>query len=205
MEANNNKITCPKCNSQNVQSEGMIHLCMDCGYKWEDEVQTDLGEMIIYQSDEGVKLDVRLENKTVWLNIEQIAQLFNKGRATISDHISNIFKEGELNEKVVVRKSRTTTQYGDLEGKTQSKEVKYYNLDVIISVGYRVKNDSKVHVPSPSAIAFVSLCHRIRLLQPPQPSHSANAFVSFSHCIRLLQLSHSSPSAIAAECVNSMK
>ena len=140
MEANNNKITCPKCNSQNVQSEGMIHLCMDCGYKWEDEVQTDLGEMIIYQSDEGVKLDVRLENKTVWLNIEQIAQLFNKGRATISEHISNIFKEGELDEKVVCRKFRQTTQHGALEGKTQSKEVKYYNLDVIISVGYRVKS-----------------------------------------------------------------
>ena len=140
MEANNNKITCPKCNSQNVQSEGMIHLCMDCGYKWEDEVLTDLGEMIIYQSDEGVKLDVRLENKTVWLNIEQIAQLFNKGRATISEHISNIFKEGELDEKVVCRKFRQTTQHGALEGKTQSKEVKYYNLDVIISVGYRVKS-----------------------------------------------------------------
>ena len=140
MEANNNKITCPKCNSQNVQSEGMIHLCMDCGYKWEDEVLTDLGEMIIYQSDEGVKLDVRLENKTVWLNIEQIAQLFNKGRATISEHISNIFKEGELEEKVVRRKFRQTTQHGALEGKTQSKDVKYYNLDVIISVGYRVKS-----------------------------------------------------------------
>ena len=140
MEANNNKITCPKCNSQNVQSEGMIHLCMDCGYKWEDEVLTDLGEMIIYQSDEGVRLDVRLENKTVWLNIEQIAQLFNKGRATISEHISNIFKEGELEEKVVCRKFRQTTQHGALEGKTQSKEVKYYNLDVIISVGYRVKS-----------------------------------------------------------------
>ena len=140
MEANNNKITCPKCNSQNVQSEGMIHLCMDCGYKWEDEVLTDLGEMIIYQSDEGVRLDVRLENKTVWLNIEQIAQLFNKGRATISEHISNIFKERELDEKVVCRKFRQTTQHGALEGKTQSKEVKYYNLDVIISVGYRVKS-----------------------------------------------------------------
>lgn len=140
MEANNNKITCPKCNSQNVQSEGVIHLCMDCGYKWEDEVLTDLGEMIIYQSDEGVRLDVRLENKTVWLNIEQIAQLFNKGRATISEHISNIFKEGELDEKVVCRKFRQTTQHGALEGKTQSKEVKYYNLDVIISVGYRVKS-----------------------------------------------------------------
>ena len=140
MEANNNKITCPKCNSLNVQSEGMIHLCMDCGYKWEDEVLTDLGEMIIYQSDEGVKLDVRLENKTVWLNQEQIGALFNKSKATISEHISNIFKEGELEEKVVVRKFRTTTQHGALEGKTQSKEVKYYNLDVIISVGYRVKS-----------------------------------------------------------------
>ena len=140
METNNNKITCPKCNSQNVQSEGMIHLCMDCGYKWEDEVLTDLGEMIIYQSDEGVRLDVRLENKTVWLNQEQIGALFNKSKATISEHISNIFKEGELDEKVVVRKFRTTTQHGALEGKTQSKEVKYYNLDVIISVGYRVKS-----------------------------------------------------------------
>ena len=120
MDADNNKITCPKCNSQNIQSEGVIHLCMDCGYKWEDEIQTDLGEMIIYQSDEGVRLDVRLENKTVWLNIEQISQLFNKGRTTISEHISNIFKEGELEEKVVCRKFRQTTQYGAIEGKVFS-------------------------------------------------------------------------------------
>ena len=128
---------------------------------------------------------------------------------------------------VVCRNFRQTTQHGALEGKTQSKDVKYYNLDVIISVGYRVKKDSKVHVPSPSAIAFVSLCHRIRLFRSPHSSPpvtafdsfsyrirlllslhstpSAIAFVSFSHCIRLLQLSHSSPSATAAECVNSMK
>ena len=131
---------CPKCGSDNVQSEGMLHLCMDCGYKWEDAVQQDLGEMIIYQSDEGVKLDVRLENKTVWLSIEQIAQLFYKGRSTISEHISNIFKEGELDEKVVCWNFRQTTQHGAIEGKTQSREVKYYNLDVIISVGYRVKS-----------------------------------------------------------------
>ena len=135
-----NEIKCPKCGSQNVQSEGMIHLCMDCGYKWEDAPQMDLGEMIIYQSDEGIKLDVRLENKTVWLNIEQIAQLFNKGRSTISEHISNIFKEGELDEKVVCRNFRHTTQHGAVAGKTQSRDVKYYNLDVIISVGYRVKS-----------------------------------------------------------------
>lgn len=63
--------------------------------------------------------------------------MLNKGRATISGHISNIFKEGELEEKVVCRKFRQTTKYGVLEGKTQSKGVKNYNLDVIISVGYR--------------------------------------------------------------------
>ena len=111
-----------------------------CGYKWEDAPQTDLGEMIIYQSDDGVKLDVRLENKTVWLNVEQIAELFNKGRSTINEHILNIFKEGELDEKVVCRKFRQTTQHGAMAGKNQSKEVKFYNLDVIISVGYRVKS-----------------------------------------------------------------
>ena len=136
----NKNIKCPTCNSDNVQSEGKLHLCLDCGYKWEDAPKTDLGEIIIYQSDEGVKLDVRLENQTVWLNIEQIAQLFNKGRSTINEHILNIFKEGELDEKVVCRKFRHTTQHGALEGKTQCKEVKYYNLDVIISVGYRVKS-----------------------------------------------------------------
>ena len=136
----NKNIKCPTCNSDNVQSEGILHLCLDCGYKWEDAPKTDLGEIIIYQSDEGVKLDVRLENQTVWLNIEQIAQLFNKGRSTINEHILNIFKEEELDEKVVCRKFRHTTQHGALEGKTQSKEVKYYNLDVIISVGYRVKS-----------------------------------------------------------------
>ena len=136
----NKNIKCPTCNSDNVQSEGILHLCLDCGYKWEDAPKTDLGEIIIFQSDEGVKLDVRLENQTVSLNIEQIAQLFNKGRSTINEHILNIFKEGELDEKVVCRKFRHTTQHGALEGKTQSKEVKYYNLDVIISVGYRVKS-----------------------------------------------------------------
>ena len=136
----NKNIKCPTCNSDNVQSEGKLHLCLDCGYKWEDAPKTDLGEIIIFQSDAGVKLDVRLENQTVWLNIEQIAQLFNKGRSTINEHILNIFKEGELDEKVVCRKFRHTTQHGALEGKTQSKEVKYYNLDVIISVGYRVKS-----------------------------------------------------------------
>ena len=131
---------CPACGSRNIQTEGLLHLCLDCGNKWEDAPDSYLGEMVIYQSDEGVRLDVRLESNTVWLNQDQIVSLFNKSKSTISEHISNIFKEGELDEQVVVRKFRTTTQHGAIEGKTQSKEVKYYNLDVIISVGYRVKS-----------------------------------------------------------------
>ena len=117
--------TCPACSSRNIQTEGLLHVCLDCGIKWEDAPDGDLGEMVIYQSDEGIKLDVRLESNTFWLNIEQIAQLFDKGRTTISGHISNIFKEGELDEQVVCRKYRHTTQHGAIKRKTQSKEVKY--------------------------------------------------------------------------------
>ena len=104
-------------------------------------MEENKGNVIIYQSEDGVvRLDVRLEDKTVWLTQEQIAMLFNKGRSTITEHISNIFKEGELEENKVCRKIRHTTQHGAIEGKSQLKEVKLYNLDVIISVGYRVKS-----------------------------------------------------------------
>ncbi|MBN2746274.1 MAG: virulence RhuM family protein [Bacteroidales bacterium] len=90
--------------------------------------------------DEKIKLDVLFEGETVWLTQEQMATLFDKAKSTISEHIKNIFVEGELDEKVVVRNFRTTTQHGAIEGKTQTNTVKLYNLDVIISVGYRVKS-----------------------------------------------------------------
>jgi hypothetical protein len=97
--------------------------------------------IIIYQSEDGAtKIETRLEDETVWLTQEQIATLFAKGRSTITEHIGNVFKEGELQEEVVCREFRHTTQHGAIEGKTQEKAVKYYNLDVIISVGYRVKS-----------------------------------------------------------------
>jgi hypothetical protein len=98
-------------------------------------------EILIYQNTDGnIKIDVRLENETVWLTQAQMGQLFGKDKRTISEHIRNIFNEGELNENVVVRNFRTTTQHGAIPGKTQEHEVKSYNLDVIISVGYRVKS-----------------------------------------------------------------
>ena len=98
-------------------------------------------EIIIYQSEDGqTKIQTRLENETVWLTQAKMAALFGKGRSTITEHINNLFKEGELNEELVCRNFRHTTQHGAIEGKTQEKAVKYYNLDVIISVGYRVKS-----------------------------------------------------------------
>ena len=98
-------------------------------------------EILIYQNAEGeIRLDVRLEDETVWLTQAHMAELFGKSKKTVSEHIRNVFNEGELDEKVVVRKFRTTTQHGAIEGKTQSRDVNYYNLDVIISVGYRVRS-----------------------------------------------------------------
>ena len=98
-------------------------------------------QIIIYNSEDGlIKIQTRLEDETVWLTQVQIAELFGKARTTITDHISNIFKEGELEENLVCRDFRHTTPHGAIEGKTQEKSVKYYNLDLIISVGYRVKS-----------------------------------------------------------------
>lgn len=98
-------------------------------------------EILIYKNPEGsIKIDVRLEEENVWLSQAQMADLFGKGRTTITEHIQNVFKEGELDENVVCRNFRHTTQHGAIEGKTQETTTNFYNLDVIISVGYRVKS-----------------------------------------------------------------
>ena len=95
-------------------------------------------EILIYQNSAGkVCLDVRLEDETVWLTQAHLCELFQKSKATISEHIKHVFEEGELDEKVVVRKFRTTTQHGAIEGKTQSKNVNFYNLDAIINLNGR--------------------------------------------------------------------
>lgn len=98
-------------------------------------------EFILFQTeDQKISVDVRFENETVWLTQDQMSTLFNKAKSTISEHVKHIFEEGELDEKVVVRNFRITTQHGAIEGKTQNSTIKLYNLDVIISVGYRVKS-----------------------------------------------------------------
>ena len=98
-------------------------------------------ELVIYETENGnVKLDVNLENETVWLSLDQIAKLFNRDKSVISRHLKNVFDEEELKKEEVVAKFATTTKHGAINGKTQTHLVDYYNLDVIISIGYRVKS-----------------------------------------------------------------
>ena len=95
------------------------------------------GKIVIYKSKEGPRLEVRLEEETVWLTQKQMALLFDKGVPTINEHIKNIYKEGELEEKSTIRKFRIVQKEGR---RMVERDVDFYNLDVIISVGYRVKS-----------------------------------------------------------------
>lgn len=107
----------------------------------ENNLTPNQGEFLLYVSQGGaIKVDVMLFDETVWLTQKGMQELFEKAKSTISEHIKNVFEEGELNEEVVVRNFRTTSPHGAIEGKTQENSVNYYNLDVIISVGYRVKS-----------------------------------------------------------------
>lgn len=97
-------------------------------------------EIVLFETeDQEIKLDVKLRNDTVWLNRNQIAELFGRDVKTIGKHINNALKE-ELSDQVVVAKFATTTKHGAIDGKTQTHMTEFYNLDVIISVGYRVKS-----------------------------------------------------------------
>ncbi len=103
----------------------------------------DISNIVIYNDGE-LELKVSVNTETVWLNRNQLSELFGRDVKTIGKHINNVFNEKELDKNMVVAKFATTTQHGAIEGKTQTKEVEYYNLDVIISVGYRVKSQKGV-------------------------------------------------------------
>ncbi len=95
-------------------------------------------EIILFEN-QGVKLEVNVKDETVWLNLEQMSKLFNRDKSVISRHIKNALEE-ELKDEKVIAKFATTTKHGAIEGKTQTHMVDYYNLDMIISIGYRVKS-----------------------------------------------------------------
>ena len=96
----------------------------------------DKGSIILYTTPDGeLKIEVTLQNGTVCLTLEQMAELFQRNKSTISRHIKNIFETGELNKELVVAKNAITTQHSTMAGKTQTHLVEFYNLDMIISVG----------------------------------------------------------------------
>ena len=100
----------------------------------------DDNKIVIYQTDDGqTQIDVRLENEMIWLTRQQLAELFGRDYKTISKHINNALKE-ELADEVVVAKFANTTQHGAIKGKTQTHEMEYFNLEMVTSVGFRVKS-----------------------------------------------------------------
>lgn len=98
-------------------------------------------EFLLYKTDNGdIKVDVLLQNETIWLPQNKIAELFEVQRPAITKHLKNIFESGELDEKVVCSILELTTQHGAIADKTQSKPTKFYNLDAIIAIGYRINS-----------------------------------------------------------------
>lgn len=105
-----------------------------------------MSELVIYRSDAGT-VEVRLEGDTVWLRQEQLSQLFGRDRTVVGRHVRNVFREGELDAKAVCANFAHTAD----DGKTY--QVEHYNLDVIISVGYRVKSPEGVRLAMPAEVA----------------------------------------------------
>lgn len=131
------------------------------------------GEIILYQPDEAVKLEVRLEDETVWLTQAQLVELFQSSKANISEHIKNIYEQGELEENSTVRDFRTVRQ----EGKRQVvRNISYYNLDAIISIGFRVN--------SKRGILFRQYQQGIKGLFAERLFHKSPVIRAGANCIR---------------------
>ena len=98
-------------------------------------------KLILYKDESGkVSVNVRFADEDVWLTQAQLTEIYQTSKSNVSEHIKCIFEDGERGREVVVRKFRTTTRHEAIDGKTQTHEVAYYNLDVMIALGYRVQS-----------------------------------------------------------------
>jgi len=130
MDTNKNKLEKTSENTENTEERRLT-------------TKDELTEFLLYTAPDGqVKVECILHDETIWLTQKRIAELFDVGVPAISKHLKNIFESGELQEEVVISILETTTQHGAMEGKIQAQKTRIYNLDAIISVGYRV-NSSK--------------------------------------------------------------
>jgi len=141
-------------------------------------------EIIIYQTESGqAKIEVRLENETVWLTQDQMATLFGKAKSTINEHIKNIFVEGELKEEAVIKK------FGNSE--FQQKSPNFYNLDVVISVGYRVKSlqGTQFRIWATQRLREYLIKGFVLDDERFKSGRSMNYFTELQECIREIRLS----------------
>lgn len=141
-----NRMVCPKCKSQNIEYVDGTYRCLDCGCEWrlsDDElpktqsltVRNSTMEFLIFQAQSQANgVEVLYAQETIWCTQEAIAELFSKSRSTITEHLQNIFNDGELKKEAVCRKFRRTAA----DGKNYTTQ--FYNLDAIISVGYRANS-----------------------------------------------------------------
>lgn len=146
MSEENKILSCPKCQSQNVEKTGDVYHCVSCGCEWQfkDEelpqtqsltIRNSTAEFLIFQAQSQANgVEVMYAEETIWCTQDAIAALFDKSRTTITEHLQNIFKEGELQKDAVCRKFRRTATDG------KNYNTQFYNLDVIISVGYRANS-----------------------------------------------------------------
>ena len=141
----NKRMSCPRCKSQNIQLQDGVYRCLDCGSEWNMAtnqpkersvvIRNSTMEFLIFQAQTGADgIEVMYAEETIWCTQDAIAALFEKGRSTITEHLQNIFNDGELKKDSVCRKFRRTAA----DGKNYSTQ--YYNLDAIISVGYRANS-----------------------------------------------------------------
>lgn len=128
-------------------------------------------DVILYRTDDGESaIELHLDNGTVWLTQQELAELFQTSKQNISKHIKAIFEDGELDETVVVNYQLTTTRHGAMAGKTQSKQVAYYNLDMILAIGYRVYYIENIENNSKNSKKILELSVKngiIELIGPP--------------------------------------
>ena len=134
------------------------------------------GDVIIYQTEDGkTKIDVRFVDETVWLSQQQMAELFQTARTNIVHHIGNIYDEGELDEKSTCQYFRQVRQEGN---RTVSRELPFYNLDMIISLGYRVKSIIATHfrrLATERLKEYQDFCFEYKVTRQPQYSYSQKA------------------------------
>ena len=146
MSKENKILSCPKCKSQNIKRIRGVYWCADCGCEWrltEEEppktqsltIRNSTAEFLIFQAQSQANgVEVMYADETIWCTQDAIAALFDKSRTTITEHLQNIFYEGELQKESVCRKFRRTAADG------KSYNTQFYNLDAIISVGYRANS-----------------------------------------------------------------